>query len=109
MSRFTLSRDTEWDIGVLTGMILLATTSVIFPLYCNIQMLEKYIKIGYDRFLTHPFQSVKHSYKIAHAVKKASLHKLKVSEGKVVPVLLLTKHHAMKAYWGSGGTALLIL
>jgi hypothetical protein len=24
-------------------------------------------------------------------------------------VLLLTKHHAMKAYWGSGGTALLIL
>jgi hypothetical protein len=24
---------------------------------------------------------------------------------KVVPVLPLTEHHAMKAYWGSGGTA----
>jgi hypothetical protein len=23
-------------------------------------------------------------------------------KGKVVPVLLLTEHHAMKAYWGSG-------
>jgi hypothetical protein len=29
--------------------------------------------------------------------------------GKVVPVLLLTEHHAMKAYWGSGGTAPAIL
>jgi hypothetical protein len=29
-------------------------------------------------------------------------------KGKVVPVLL-TKHHAMKAYWGSGGIAPLIL
>jgi hypothetical protein len=28
---------------------------------------------------------------------------------KVVPVLLLTEHHAMKAFWGSGGTAPLIL
>jgi hypothetical protein len=27
----------------------------------------------------------------------------------VVPVLLLTEHHAMKAYWGSGGIAPLIL
>jgi hypothetical protein len=26
-----------------------------------------------------------------------------------VPVLLLTEHHAMKAYWGSGGIAPLIL
>jgi hypothetical protein len=31
-----------------------------------------------------------------------------VLEGEVVPVLL-TKHHAMKAYWGSGGIATLIL
>jgi hypothetical protein len=28
---------------------------------------------------------------------------------KVVPVLFLTEHHAMKAYWGSGGIAPLIL
>jgi hypothetical protein len=27
------------------------------------------------------------------------------SKGKVVPVLPLTEHHAMKAYWGIGGTA----
>jgi hypothetical protein len=27
------------------------------------------------------------------------------AKGKVVPVLPLTEHHAMKAYWGSGGTA----
>jgi len=26
-------------------------------------------------------------------------------KGKVVPVLPLTEHHAMKAYWGSGCTA----
>jgi hypothetical protein len=26
-----------------------------------------------------------------------------------VPVLLLTEHHAMKAYWGSGGIAPFIL
>jgi hypothetical protein len=30
-------------------------------------------------------------------------------KGKAVPVLLLTERHAMKAYWGSGGTAPLIL
>jgi hypothetical protein len=29
-------------------------------------------------------------------------------KGKVIPVLL-TKHHAMKAYWGSGGIVPLIL
>jgi hypothetical protein len=34
--------------------------------------------------------------------------KLKGKKGKVVPVLL-TKHHAMKAYWGSGCIAPLIL
>jgi len=30
-------------------------------------------------------------------------------KGKVVPVLLLTEHHAIKAYWGSGVVAPLIL
>jgi hypothetical protein len=30
-------------------------------------------------------------------------------EGKAVPVLFLTEHHATKAYWGSGGIAPLIL
>jgi hypothetical protein len=34
-----------------------------------------------------------------------------VSKGKVKvgPVLLLTEHHAMKAHWGNGGIAPLIL
>jgi hypothetical protein len=30
---------------------------------------------------------------------------LEMIKGKVVLVLFLTEHHAMKAYWGSGGTA----
>jgi hypothetical protein len=30
-------------------------------------------------------------------------------KGKIVPVLLLTEHDAMKAYWWSGGIAPLIL
>jgi hypothetical protein len=30
-------------------------------------------------------------------------------KGTVVPVLLLTEYRAMKAYWGSGGIAPLIL
>jgi hypothetical protein len=30
-------------------------------------------------------------------------------EGKVVPVLFLTEHHAMKVYWGSGGIAPIVL
>jgi hypothetical protein len=30
-------------------------------------------------------------------------------KGKVVPVLLLTEYHAMKAYWESGGIASLII
>jgi hypothetical protein len=30
-------------------------------------------------------------------------------KGKVVPVLLLTEHHAIKAYWGNGGTVPRIL
>jgi hypothetical protein len=29
-------------------------------------------------------------------------------KGKVVPVLLLTEHHAMKAYWGSRSIAPII-
>jgi hypothetical protein len=32
----------------------------------------------------------------------------KVTEGKIVPALL-TQHHAVKAYWGSGGIASIIL
>jgi hypothetical protein len=28
---------------------------------------------------------------------------------KVIPVRLLTEHHAIKAYWGNGGMAPLIL
>jgi hypothetical protein len=36
------------------------------------------------------------------------LYALSKVKGKVVPVLL-TEHHAMKAYWGSGGIAPLIL
>jgi hypothetical protein len=31
------------------------------------------------------------------------------TKGEVVPVLFLTEHHAMKAYWGSGFIAPLIL
>jgi hypothetical protein len=30
-------------------------------------------------------------------------------KGKVVPMLFLTEHHAMKAYWGNGGIAPSIL
>jgi hypothetical protein len=30
-------------------------------------------------------------------------------KGQVVPVLFLTEHHAMKAYWGNGSIAPLIL
>jgi hypothetical protein len=30
-------------------------------------------------------------------------------KGKVVPVLFLTEHHAMKAYWGNGDIAARIL
>jgi hypothetical protein len=30
-------------------------------------------------------------------------------KGKVAPVLFLTKHHAMKAYWGSGSIVPLVL
>jgi len=26
-------------------------------------------------------------------------------KGKVVPLLFLSEHHAMKAYWGNGGIA----
>jgi hypothetical protein len=30
-------------------------------------------------------------------------------EGKVIPMLFLTEHHAMKVYWGNGGIAPFIL
>jgi len=30
-------------------------------------------------------------------------------KGKVIPLLLLTEHHAMKAYWGNAGIAPFIL
>jgi hypothetical protein len=29
-------------------------------------------------------------------------------KGKAIPMLLLTEHHAINAYWGSGGIAPLI-
>jgi hypothetical protein len=32
-----------------------------------------------------------------------------IGKGKVVPVIFYTEHHAMKAYWGSGGIAPRIL
>jgi hypothetical protein len=34
---------------------------------------------------------------------------MKVKKGKVIPALFLTDHHAMNAYWESGGIALCIL
>jgi hypothetical protein len=33
----------------------------------------------------------------------------KKGKGKIVPVLFLTEHHAMQAYWGNGGIAPRIL
>jgi len=30
------------------------------------------------------------------------------SKGKIVPVLLSVEHHAVKAYWGSVGTSLIL-
>jgi hypothetical protein len=30
-------------------------------------------------------------------------------KGKVAPVIFFTEHHAMKAYWGSGGIAPLVI
>jgi hypothetical protein len=34
---------------------------------------------------------------------------INLCRGKIVSVVSLTEHHAMKAYWGSGGIAPLIL
>jgi hypothetical protein len=42
---------------------------------------------------------------LLHGINDVSRGKVK---GKVVPVLL-TEHHAVKKYWGSGGIAPLIL
>jgi hypothetical protein len=40
--------------------------------------------------------------------KRLVVWKVIKGKGKVVPVFL-TEHHAIKAYWGTGGTDLLIL
>jgi len=58
-------------------------------------------------------ETPKQFWEIGLTVKKVSLliteDNMKL-EGEVVPVLLvLTKHHAMQAYWGSGDIALRIL
>jgi len=42
-------------------------------------------------------------------VSVAQTIKVKSKKGKVVPVLFITEHHAMKVYWGSGCIALRIL
>jgi hypothetical protein len=42
-------------------------------------------------------------------LKLFMIYLLYKGKGKVVPVLFLTEHHAMKAYWGSGGIAPFIL
>jgi hypothetical protein len=45
-------------------------------------------------------------------ITRGKLEPMKLVKGKKVNVklsLYLTKHHAMKAYWGSGGIAPLIL
>jgi hypothetical protein len=48
------------------------------------------------------------AFKICHIIPSVEGIKVKV-RGKVVPVLLLTKHHTMKASCGSGGIAPRIL
>jgi hypothetical protein len=52
--------------------------------------------------MLHDLQEIftKQSYNYSYSVVKVKGN---------VPVLFLTEHHAMKAYWGSGGTAPLIL
>jgi hypothetical protein len=57
------------------------------------------------RFATKPLVKTRHCT-LRKSGTNAFLHEVK---GKVVPVLFLTKHRAMKAYWGSGGIAPLIL
>jgi hypothetical protein len=59
----------------------------------------------------------KHWYKTAarkkcfqgNKTKKNILQHISLVKKKVKLSLCLTKHHAMKTYWGSGGTAPLIL
>jgi hypothetical protein len=36
----------------------------------------------------------------AYSILAQKIKHLEILEGKVVPVLPLTEHHAMKAYWG---------
>jgi hypothetical protein len=44
---------------------------------------------------------------VYHKSKMTSQKYVKIGKckGKVVPVLFLTEHHAMKTHWGSGGIA----
>jgi len=42
-------------------------------------------------------------------ISKSQCYTMVKGKGKVVPVLLLTEHHAMNAYWGSGSIAPRIL
>jgi hypothetical protein len=43
-------------------------------------------------------------YAVKHTTVALIQTKVKV-KSKTVPLLFLTEHHAMKPYWGSGGTA----
>jgi hypothetical protein len=44
-----------------------------------------------------------------YPTETAQYTKICKGKGKVVPVIFLTEHHAMKAYWGNGGIAPRIL
>jgi hypothetical protein len=48
------------------------------------------------------------SAQLSSEAKSFPVGYLKV-KGKVVPVLILSEHHAIKAYWESGGIVSLIL
>jgi hypothetical protein len=52
------------------------------------------------------FKCAMYSPEFSNSICLCTPIKVKVKvKGKVVPVLPLTEHHAMKAYWGSRGTA----
>jgi hypothetical protein len=42
---------------------------------------------------------------LCHVPQYSTLHIAVRVKGKVVPVLFLTEHHAMKAYWENGSIA----